>query len=39
MGDAVLVILERVGQQGEVEEMRAVLGYSPLANADSDDGA
>lgn len=39
MGDAVLVILERVGQQGEVEEMRAVLGYSPLANAESDNGA
>ena len=33
MGDAVLVILERAGSQGDVEEMRAALGYSELSGA------
>ena len=34
MGDTVLVILERVGLPGEVEEMRAALGYSPLTGVE-----
>ncbi len=33
MGDAVLVILERIGRPGDVEEMRAALGYSSLVGA------
>ena len=37
MGDAVLVILERVGLKEDVEEMRAALGYSTLTGAESDD--
>lgn len=31
MNDAVLVILERAGSRKDIEEMRAALGYSPLA--------
>lgn len=30
MGDAVLIILERAGSQGDIEEMRTALGYSSL---------
>ncbi|MDA0663305.1 MAG: hypothetical protein O3B08_10780 [Proteobacteria bacterium] len=36
MNDAVLVILERAGSQKDIEEMRAALGYSPLAGKAAD---
>ena len=39
MGEAVLVILERVGLKGDVEEMREALGYSTLSGAKSSDEA